>query len=153
MCHRCGKPENKPRKTAKELIRHSQKIGCRAKVYVHKLKAGSDVDLAYETKWRQGLVRLTYYHKHQGHVLGDGDDFQYLRINSKMENKIWDLVDAGLDVRYIRSNLMTSSGDLWRQLENKTINRDDFITSEDVLSVVRSYWEKKAERHRTIVTR
>ncbi|KAG0241899.1 hypothetical protein BG011_003424, partial [Mortierella polycephala] len=116
------------------------------------LKAGSDVDPAYEAKRHQELVRLTYYYKHQGHILGNGDDFQYLRISSRMKNKIWDLIDAGLDVRHIRSNLMASSGDFRRQLENKTINRDDFITSEDVLSVVRSYWEKKAERHRTVVT-
>ncbi|KAF9176592.1 hypothetical protein BGZ50_000272, partial [Haplosporangium sp. Z 11] len=105
-------PEDKPRKTAKELIRHSQKVGCRAKLYVHKLKAGSDVEPAYEAKRRQKLVRLTHYYKHQGHVLGDGNDFQYLRISSRMNNKIWDLTDAGLDVRHIRSNLMASSGDL-----------------------------------------
>ncbi|KAF9184094.1 hypothetical protein BGZ50_003900 [Haplosporangium sp. Z 11] len=86
--HRCGKPENKPRKTTKELHRHSQKVGCRAELYVHKLKAGSDVDPAYETKRRQELVLLTYYYKHQDHVLGDGDDFQYLRISSRMKNKI-----------------------------------------------------------------
>ncbi|KAG0366098.1 hypothetical protein BGZ54_005815 [Gamsiella multidivaricata] len=151
ICHRCGKPENKPRKTARQVIRQSQKVGCQAKLYVHKLMTGTVIDPAYETKRHQELVRLTYYFKHEGHVLGDGNDFKYLRISSRMKNKIWDLIDAGLDLRHIRENLMALSGDFWRQLEDQAITRGNFVTSEDVLSLVRSYWELKAERHPTII--
>ncbi|ORY90954.1 hypothetical protein BCR41DRAFT_18628 [Lobosporangium transversale] len=64
-------------KKRRRVFKKSQKVGCRAKLLVHNMKDDSgDPELAMKEGKKQ--LRITYYYKHTGHVLGDPNDFQYL---------------------------------------------------------------------------
>ncbi|KAH7046267.1 hypothetical protein BKA57DRAFT_494054 [Linnemannia elongata] len=82
-CHCAGKPEIKKKtedRKRRQVFKSSKHMVCLARVYVHKFKDGHPPAPGYPPANASKRVRLIYYGRHTGHVLGDLEGFQHLRI-------------------------------------------------------------------------
>ena len=147
-CHREGKPEQKLKKPdvkTREVFKEPLKIDCMATLYVHKFKPGSHPAL----KGAKKQVRITYYPEHN-HTLGDTKEFQFQRISNTLKEKIQHFVELGLDNRHIREKLTRPISELHDRLTTGNLNRDDFVTADDVANVANEYWKGKAELDKSV---
>ena len=80
-------------------------------------------------------VRLVYYGRYTGHVLGDKEVFQHLSISSSVRDAILALVEQGLGTRAIKDKLALCSNGLYTRLQDGTLTRDDLVTSSDVYNI------------------
>ncbi|KAG9063737.1 hypothetical protein KI688_003849 [Linnemannia hyalina] len=111
-CHCAGKPEIKKKaegKKRRQVFKSSRHMGCLARVYVHKFKDDHPPAPGYPVINSSKRVRLTYYGRHTGHVLGELEGFQHLRISKPLREEILSYIKLGLGIRAIKDKLTLHS--------------------------------------------
>ncbi|KAF9079097.1 hypothetical protein BGX23_005079, partial [Mortierella sp. AD031] len=149
-CHCAGKPEIKKKAEGtkrRQVFKSSKHMGCLARVYVHKFRDGHPPALGYPLVNASKRVRLTYYGRHTGHVLGDLEGFQHLRISKSVREEILSYIKLGLGKRAIKDKLTLHSDTLYSRLSEGTLTRDDFVTSVDIANIYDAYWREKTQEH------
>ncbi|KAG0313523.1 hypothetical protein BG000_005860, partial [Podila horticola] len=149
-CHCAGKREIKKKAEGKkhhQVFKSSKHMGCRARVYVHKFKDGHPAAPGYPPVNLSKRVRLTYYGRHTGHVLGDIEGFQHLHISKQVREAILGYIKLGLGKRAIKDKLTLHSDALHSRLLKGTLTRDDFVTSVDIANIYDDYWKEKTQEH------
>ncbi|KAF9532718.1 hypothetical protein EC957_002377, partial [Mortierella hygrophila] len=130
-CHCAGKPEIKKKAEDKkrcQVFKSSKHMGCLARVYIHKFKDGYPPASGYPPTNASKRVRLTYYGRHTGHVLGELEGFQHLRISQPVREAILSYLELGLGKGAIKDKLTPHSDALHSRLSEGTLTRDDFVT-------------------------
>ncbi|KAF9540546.1 hypothetical protein EC957_004027, partial [Mortierella hygrophila] len=149
-CHCAGKPEIKKKaegKKRRQVFKTPKHLGCLARVYIHKFKDGHPPAPGYPPANASKRVRLTYYGCHTGHVLGDLEGFQHLRISQPVREAILGYIKLGLGKRAIGDKLTLHSDALHSRLSKGTLTRDDFVTAVDIANIYDAYWKEKSQGH------
>ncbi|KAG0275011.1 hypothetical protein BGZ97_010405, partial [Linnemannia gamsii] len=110
------------------------KAGCKAKLIVHKLRD--------DFLTGQHRLRITYYYRHTGHVLGDVNDFQHLRMTDDVRARIRNLVRIGLSTRAIRARIHVQGERAGVLFGEAALQRDHVPTYDDVYAVSHKYLAK-----------
>ncbi|KAF9115933.1 hypothetical protein BGX30_006120 [Mortierella sp. GBA39] len=137
-CHCAGKPEIKKKaedKKHRQVFKSSKHMGCLARVYIHKFKDGYPPASGYPPTNASKRVRLTYYGRHTGHVLGELEGFQHLRISQPVREAILSYLKLGLGKGAIKDKLTPHSDALHSRLSEGTLTRDDFVTVVDIANI------------------
>ncbi|KAG0371733.1 hypothetical protein BGX24_001263, partial [Mortierella sp. AD032] len=149
-CHCAGKPEIKKKAEGikrRQVFKTSKHMGCLARVYIHKFKEGHPPAPGYAPANASKRVRLTYYGRHTGHVLGELEGFQHLRISQPVRVAILGYIKQGLGRRAIRDKFTLHSDVLHSLLSKGTLTRDDFVTTIDIANIYDAYWKEKSQEH------
>ncbi|KAF9915717.1 hypothetical protein BX616_005553 [Lobosporangium transversale] len=128
-------PEQEQRqKKRRRVFKKSQKVGCTAKLIVHNMKDDSgDPELAMKGGKKQ--LRITYYYRHTGHVLGDPNDFQYLTMSESTKTRIRNLVCLGLSTRGIIVKINLAGPQAYSHHKQGRVQRDSVLTYDDVYNI------------------
>ncbi|KAF9404131.1 hypothetical protein BGZ76_007099, partial [Entomortierella beljakovae] len=107
FCHREGccrkgqvkkRPDGAKEPKKREVYKPSPKVGCTSRLIVHDMKDDQS-DPEYPTKGGRKQLRITYYYKHTGHILGDVKEFQHLQVteSTRQEFEIWSVLVSALE--------------------------------------------------------
>lgn len=128
--------EKKVRKK-RENLKPSPKVGCRAKLVVHKMK---DDLVTGESR-----LRVTYYYRHGGHVLGDTSEFQHLKPTVEFNARVRNLVRLGLSVRSIRTRIHAQVSKADTLFNQGGLQREHVPTYDDIYNIFNKYWSKQIQ--------
>ncbi|KAF9903873.1 hypothetical protein BX616_001500, partial [Lobosporangium transversale] len=119
----------------------SMKVGCTAKLIVHNMKDDSE-DPKYAIKNGRKQLRVMYFYKHTGHVLGNVDDFQYLTMTESTRARIRNLVRLGLCTRAIIAKVNLAGPQAYSLHKQGRLQHDHVLTYEDVYNIQHKYMSK-----------
>ncbi|KAG0006298.1 hypothetical protein BGZ79_003763 [Entomortierella chlamydospora] len=85
-----GELGERPAKKTWMVLKPSKKVGCKARLIVHDVKSDKD---EYASKGNRSQLRVVYFYKHTGHVLGSAEDFQHLKVTEGTKTRIRNLHD------------------------------------------------------------
>lgn len=153
FCHREGCPRKGQTKKHEDecteikkrrVYKPSPKVGCVARLIVHDMKDDRG-DPDYANKGGRKQLRVIYFYKHTGHILGDVNDFQHLQITEGTRARIRNLVRLGLCTRKIISKINLTGSQANSLFKQGTLKPDHLLKFEDVYNIFYKHLAKETQ--------
>ncbi|KAF9189780.1 hypothetical protein BGZ49_003774, partial [Haplosporangium sp. Z 27] len=130
FCHRSGCPRNDKKKKEND----GQEVG-----------QDDRGNPEYAVKGGRKQLRVTYYFRRTGHVLGDPDDFRHLKVIEDTRARIRNLVRLGLYTRRIVSKINLSGTQANSLYKQGKLKPDHILKYEDVYNILHKHYAKETQ--------